>query len=118
MESVRMRAPALICVVAASALLVACSGGEPPPSAAFSTGTPAPVLPLADAEAGPSEPTLDGGAEPEESEPCPPRTKRECMVLFRSISGQTQHCTQSFQWCRGDGKGWHKCGFSVSKPPD
>lgn len=113
-----MRAPALMCVVAASVLLVACSGGEPAPAAEFSTGAPTPIVPVADAEAGTNEPSLDGGGGSEDSEPCPPRTKRECMVLFRTISGQTQYCTQSFQWCRADGNGWHKCGFSVSKPPD
>ena len=116
MESVRMRAPAFLSVVAASTLLVACSDGAPAPAADFSTQGPQPVIPVVDEDAGTNEPTADGGGEA--NEPCPPRSKRECMTTFRTLTGQLQNCNQSYQWCRGDGKGWHKCGFSVDQAPD
>lgn len=96
-----------------AAMLLAC-GSDHPPGADFAGQVAPPALIT---EAGAGEPTPDGGPLVE-AEDCPPRSKRECMTAFLSIGGKVQACTQSVQWCRADGKGWHKCGFSVDKPPD
>lgn len=99
----------------ASVLLVACSSSDHPPAADFAGEVPPPPIAT---DGGPGEPSVDAGSNPTESESCPPRTKRECMTSFKTIAGKVQSCTQSYQWCRGDGSGWHNCGFSVDKPPD
>src|SRR5262249_49564837 len=46
------------------------------------------------------------------NEECTPRTKRECILTFRTPSGEIAECRASFEWCRADGHGWHPCGKS------
>lgn len=111
-----MRSGSWIVGLAASALLAACSAADRPPAADFAGEVTPP--PVGAGSATPSEPTIDAGADADAGDSCPPRSKRECMTTFRTVTGQVQSCSQSFQWCRADGTGWHKCGFSVDKPPD
>ncbi|MBS2019819.1 MAG: hypothetical protein JST00_43550 [Deltaproteobacteria bacterium] len=111
-----MRFGVSIVGLGASVLLAACSAADRPPAADFAGEVPAPPVPTGSAT--PNEPTTDAGKDASAEDSCPPRSKRECMTTFRTVTGQVQTCSQSIQWCRADGTGWHKCGFSVEKPPD
>lgn len=49
---------------------------------------------------------LDGSAP---SRACEPGSSRACNTYWMDPQGQ-QHCTDAFELCRSDGRGWSACG--------
>ncbi|MBX3187122.1 MAG: hypothetical protein KF819_08910 [Labilithrix sp.] len=101
----------LAALVLTSAVLPACSAADAHPPPSTESGQIGP--PNA------ANPDPDAGAER-----CAPRTMRECTQTFHGDDGSLLYCRPSFEFCRADGAGWHKCGrFSKSPkgemiPPD